>query len=405
VTKTEVRRSICSAVVYRAIFFGCAFLAAVLTMVVLLLPEPVNAANRIKVGSDMVLVIEDSDFDGDTYNGWYSGIKIYKRDQLKAEIDRIDIRSRKLPGSNEIYVDEATIKNFAEGTSFSIGMLTAGNFRAGDFGYLSRNNFSNIISIIGDDFSMQIIDMALSDKRFDISLALFETLPISLSVLPSGHKFIGAGGFKISNLRMIPKSNQLLDLDIKKLRELVKTDYLQFSGAFAQSASLSKGRMSVQTGGRLDIQNVAALALTGEIRVSEAVAEKILAKEETNNPQLEKSLESLLLSETDLVSATIEVQDLGLRGALIQQAIREHNKSKDEVIEASKSYIFQIISNLFPSEGPRLAAGFQQFIAQGGTLTLSLEPTTPIPIAGLMTFFMVPDAAVRHLNVKVRQDD
>jgi hypothetical protein len=405
VTKTEVRRSICSAVVYRAILFGCAFIAAVLTMVVPLLTEPVNAATRIKVGDDTVLVIEDSDFDADTYNGWYSGIQIYKRDQLKAEIDRIDIRSRKLPGSNEIYVDEATIKNFAEGTSFSIGMLTASNFRAGDVGHLYRNNFSNIISIIGDGFSLRVTDMALSDERVDISLALFETLPITLSVLPSGQKFIGAGGFKINNLRMIPKSDQLVDLDIKKLRDLFKTDYLQFSGAFAQSATLSKGRMAVQTGGRLDIQNVGVLAVTGKIQVSEAVAETLFATEKTNNSQLEKSRESLLLAETDLVSAAVEVRDLGLRDALIQQAVREEHMTEDEVIETVRNQILQVIKSVFPSEGARLSVGFEKFIFKGGTLTITAEPVMPVPLAGLITFLMFPDAAVRQLSLSVTQTE
>ncbi|MEK9850305.1 MAG: hypothetical protein VW665_07340, partial [Candidatus Puniceispirillum sp.] len=97
-------------------------ICALLVLCLVMFPVPtIEAATRLTFDDGLTLVIQDSDFEADTLNGWFLDVAIYRDDRLLANIARVDITSRKNVSNGRIHVDRLEIENFVARDGGRIG--------------------------------------------------------------------------------------------------------------------------------------------------------------------------------------------------------------------------------------------------------------------------------------------
>ena len=65
--------------------------------------------------------------------------------------------------------------------------------------------------------------------------------------------------------------------------------------------------------------------------------------------------------------------------------------------------IDQGIKESIPNEGPRLMPAIDKFLDYGGQLRLSVAPDTPVPFLLLTNYLLMPERAIKKLNVTFEQ--
>jgi hypothetical protein len=380
--------------------FACA-----LVLVGVLVPAVGLADMRLKMGNDVVLVIASGDFDTETYNGWFTEVSVFRRGQFEAKMDRIDVRSRKLADSGMIHIDRLEVKNFVTPRQVRIGALVVENMRLKEGGAVHVDAWNDAASMMAEGFSLHLADMMAEGDGFTMDLGLVELAPLSWSSLPSGQRFLGTGAVGFSGLKITPKDDSVAMFRDEEVAALMGGENLLVSGNFSQHAVFDAGQVIIASSGRVDFEALGGVAYDIQVQTSERAAEAALRAADTPKIDIDRQIAERLLGDTAIIAASVAVRDGGLRPRLVQRAADEGGMSVDAALETAMQKVSQALTALFPSEGARLSAGVERFLSRGGTLQVAMRPAVPIPLSNLPAFLMLPDAAVRQLNVTAAQVD
>lgn len=371
-------------------------ICALLVLCLVMFPVPtIEAATRLTFDDGLTLVIQDSDFEADTLNGWFLDVAIYRDDRLLANIARVDITSRKNVSNGRIHVDRLEIENFVARDGGKIGKAFLKNFSVKNIDDLSYED----LSALPDDFSAGIYALEAHDDDVSIWLDRLETTPFKRDVLPSGQSLISHSGFRFDGFRLKPKQASGNQVSANEIIALTGTDILSLSGAVDQRFFDAGMFTGTKVSMRLVIDKVGALGLTLTGRVQTNILELLLAAPSVDE-QAEEELGELLMVNSALDEAVLELRDAGVLDRMMQFGAEEKNISKEAFREELNQQLFDALGSVFPREGAALADGVSAFLGKGGTLRLSATPDAPVPLISLATFFMVPDAAVQHLKIR-----
>ena len=63
----------------------------------------------------------------------------------------------------------------------------------------------------------------------------------------------------------------------------------------------------------------------------------------------------------------------------------------------------QGIKESIPNEGSRLFPAIDKFLDHGGQLRLSVAPDVPVPFLLVASYLLMPERAIKQLNVTIEQ--
>ena len=111
-----------------------------------------------------------------------------------------------------------------------------------------------------------------------------------------------------------------------------------------------------------------------------------------NLTELEESeLAITLLQNIKLHKIEIELEDFGLNARLPNTRLNEYHSSAKK--------LQNLVLAIMPANGQRLTTPIMQFVYNGGTLTLTSQPSTPKPVALIASMLLFPDLLVKEFAI------
>ena len=111
-----------------------------------------------------------------------------------------------------------------------------------------------------------------------------------------------------------------------------------------------------------------------------------------NLTELEESeLAIMLLQNIKLHKIEIELEDFGLNARLPNTRLNEYHSSAKK--------LQNLVLAIMPANGQRLTTPIMQFVYNGGTLTLTSQPSTPKPVALIASMLLFPDLLVKEFAI------
>ena len=111
-----------------------------------------------------------------------------------------------------------------------------------------------------------------------------------------------------------------------------------------------------------------------------------------NLTELEESeLAITLLQNIKLHKIEIELEDFGLNARLTNTRLNEYHSSAKK--------LQNLVLAIMPANGQRLTTPIMQFVYNGGTLTLTSQPSTPKPVALIASMLLFPDLLVKEFAI------
>ena len=99
--------------------------------------------------------------------------------------------------------------------------------------------------------------------------------------------------------------------------------------------------------------------------------------------------------------ARIVLDDSGLIEILFAAAASEQGVSEGEVRSMSRMMLAGGLQQTFPENVSRLLPPIEAMLQQGGTLTISSVPPSPVPLSSAIGFAMFPDLAIDQLGITI----
>ncbi|MDC0970850.1 hypothetical protein OAS27_02325 [Alphaproteobacteria bacterium] len=144
----------------------------------------------------------------------------------------------------------------------------------------------------------------------------------------------------------------------------------------------------------LQINNIQqiGLSLTARQLFSVAITLYIEYPVLENLTELEESeLAIMLLQNIKLHKIEIELEDFGLNARLPNTRLNEYHSSAKK--------LQNLVLAIMPANGQRLTTPIMQFVYNGGTLTLTSQPSTPKPVALIASMLLFPDLLVKEFAI------
>ncbi|CAI8371010.1 MAG: Uncharacterised protein [SAR116 cluster bacterium] len=99
----------------------------------------------------------------------------------------------------------------------------------------------------------------------------------------------------------------------------------------------------------------------------------------------------MLLQNIKLHKIEIELEDFGLNARLTNTRLNEYHSSAKK--------LQNLVLAIIPANGQRLTTPIMQFVYNGGTLTLTSQPSTPKPVALIASMLLFPDLLVKEFAI------
>ncbi len=111
----------------------------------------------------------------------------------------------------------------------------------------------------------------------------------------------------------------------------------------------------------------------------------------------------MLQSDAALSKFSLSVEDYGTFGRLLNIYCKNSGQSVSAATEDIRLKIYQVITKNVFNEGLRLFSAIDKFLDHDGRLRLSAAPDAPVLFLLLASYLLMPEKAIKQLNVTIKQ--
>jgi len=97
----------------------------------------------------------------------------------------------------------------------------------------------------------------------------------------------------------------------------------------------------------------------------------------------------------------LTIDDDGLLSVLLDDYGRDHNLTRDQVIDSMMDEVAYTLGSFAPNTFANIAPALRRFLEQGGALNIRLAPPSPASFSAFIGFAAVPDTAAQALGLSV----
>ena len=216
--------------------------------------------------------------------------------------------------------------------------------------------------------------------------------------------------------RRLQNQNKVLKTEKMARDELVTQLSLEdFEIAFdIENVLIEDGKlMRSELSGRVDIKNHFSTDIEFDAQIPLPIFWEIIYDNELNTVFTgefgdefdENFIASFLQSNAALSKVSLSIRDQGTFERLLNLYAKHSGQSVLAAIEDIRLKIDQEINERIPNEGLRLFPAIEMFLDHGGQLRLSAAPDAPVPFLLFATYLLMPETAIKQLNVTIEQLD
>lgn len=392
---------------------------AALFSVLCFLSPLTQAATQITLGKGFEIRFDSGNFDTETFNMQITNLEVFKNYKRYWTADAVLLETTPLADGRTLIVKNLKIESFVSLVNkLKIGSIIVRNVTLDKYGHLLKGEIGSLSDHVLNNAYLGLFDVWMPIQGRDEYATFVQSIeltPVQLTTTPSGGSYldrIGVRGVTWFKHRRLHHHNKVLGTAKIAADELADQLGLQdFQITFdLENVLIEDGEiMRSEMNGRVDIKNhfrmdmefgvVIPLAAFWEIIYNADL--KTVFTDEVGDEFEQSFFLNFLSSNAALSKFSLSVRDFGA----FERFLNLHAKNSGQSITAAKEDIRakldQGIRENFPNGGLRLFPAIEEFFDHGGQLQLSMVPDSPAPFLLFANYFLMPERAIKQLNVTI----
>ena len=382
-----------------------------------------QAATQIMLDEGYEIRFDSGKFDAETFNMQITNFEVFRGNKRYWNADAISLETILLPDGRTLIVKNLKIDSFVslEG-KLKVGSILVSNVTLDKYDHLLAGEIGSLLDHALDNAYLGIFDFWAPIERgaeYDIFVQSMELTPVRRTTLSTGNSYfnrIGMRGEASAKHRRLHNQNRVRSAEKIAGDELVTRLSLQnFEIAVdIENVLIEDGAvMHSELSGRVDMKNHFSTDIEFNAQIPLPLFEDFMHSKDMTTGFTSKFAEesgqsffaSFLQSDAALSKVSLGVRDNGTFERLFDLHAKRSGQSVAAAIEDIRFKIEQGINVNIPNEGPRLFSAIDKFLDHGGQIRLSAAPDVPVPFLFFASYLLMPETAIKQLNVTIEHLD
>ena len=371
---------------------ACAFVLLVMP------PQLAEARTSLQLEDGIELSFADGGIDIRTGSGELHDVEIREDGVVVITADFLSIEAEGAIGTDDWYIRNLLMRNALVP---EIGLfINRTEMRDIAVGRLSGASQANAETFVTEDSFFRLTNLGIEAEGVIVSVDEIGSLPVRLAELAPGNMIVVDGGISMKRMTIMPLdqtlgNNPLIDKLAERGMNSVVLDL-----ALLANIDLSGSEMMLDYEFMTDIQDLGTLELQFGLAVDRGVYQQLLPLLAT--PEENSAAMLGLFGAIAFESGRLVVDDTGLSDIVFAIAADEEGVSTRQMRNLASMMVAAGVASTFPENEGWLLPPIEAMVRQGGRLTATAMPGTPVPLSSAVGFAMVPDLAISQLGIDLR---
>lgn len=379
---------------------ACALFAAFMMSV--MLPQVGVARTMLQIGDGMTLSFADGDIDIRSGSGELHDVEVSEDGVVTLTADYLNIDADGVAGDDDWFINELLMTNvLVPDSGLFINRVEMRDISAGALDHESLQGSPPFVTDppVTEQSLIRMTNLSVQAENALISVDEISSLPVRLAGTAQGRVFVTEGGLAVKGMTVMPLNqvrgeNPLVDKLADRGMNSMSLDFVVMT-----SIDMSETGMLVGYEFISDIQDLATIEFAVRLAIDDDVFERLmplLASPDDNAAALIGLSGAIALESGRLV-----IDDSGLGDIIFAVAAEEEGVSEAEFRSMTRMSTAVSVGTTFPENVSRLLPPIEAMLKQGGRLTVSATPDTPVPLSSAIGFAMLPDLAINQLGIEL----
>ena len=351
-----------------------------------------QAQVTVYLEDDLKVTFSSGSFDNRNLNGEMQDVAIFIDDHRLLTADEVEVETSGEPDTADHVIKLLRMKNiFFDDLPLSIKTINIQDMASAVFSDFSEQ--SAHMNAITDTSNFALTGVAYSADGVSMTIDRMTSLPFKFGALTNGDPFITKLGMQIENMIVTPLQNRgsfahfisatgepNLTLNMTQTQVNEISNGVVSSDLIVKTAMNGIGNIDAQLGLQMSLDSY------NKIFMSDAYE---FEPDEIDDVALDDM--SILFVDYGAVNAALHV-------SAIEQNV-DYVVARDQAIMTLRA----ALGGFLPNSSKDLMPPLENFVKDGGELQLSAVPAKPFPFVNIMQYMFAPDAAIKELNLKLKQ--
>lgn len=361
---------------------------------IFLLAGAAIAQEQMRFAGGFTIDYEDGRLDSSTGSGTINGVSVARNGKEIWRAASIFIDASGSPDGEDWFVNEARIVDFenpltqfyveaVEVKDLAIGRMLAGSSNGGE------------ARMIGESSSFRLTNVTMVMGALVVEVESVTTSPFVLAALPGG-------GSVIADMSIL--TNGIVTHDKNQLSIDGPRDTRSWINMTTRLATRFEGeQMFVRFNYDAMIRELANVSLELDIAAAPTFYDELapLLFDQSGRASPAGFIESGALAGGRFVMLDTGLINFIVRALAAQAGVSSQGVAGDLFRSAAQQNARSRLQKTFPSNAERLFPPVSAMLENGGTLTIELEPESPVPFINMFVYALGADRAIEELGISL----
>ncbi len=382
-----------------------------------------DAATQITLDEGYEVRFDNGKFDTETFDMQISNIEVLKNGKSYWNADAILSKTSLLADGRTLIVKKLKIDNFVSSVDkLKARSIIVRNVTLDKYDHLLAGKIGSLFDHALNDAYLGMFDFWMPIGRgveHDTFVQSIELTPVRRKTSPSGRSYFNRIGMRgVASIKRQKLYNQN---KAPTAENIAREEFFSHLGlqnvevAFDLENALieDRGVMHSELVGNIDIKNHFSTDIRFDAEIPLPAFWKIMDNKDLNTVFFDEVgdefaqsfLMSFLQSGATLSHASLSVRDYGTFERLLHLYAENSGQSLTAAVEDIRLIVDQAIKESIPNEELRVFSAISKFLDHGGQLRLSATPDAPVPFLLFASYLLMPEMAIKQLNVTIEHSN
>lgn len=363
----------------------------------LALTAPATARTTLQLEDGGTISFAEGAIDMATGSGELFNVELSENGAVIMTAEYLFIEASGAFGEVDWFVHDMVVRQaeFAEESIF-IGEMELRDIAVG---LLTSDVVAEMQDYVTADSSVVLRNVGMTTDEALVSVDMIRTMPFEFAELSPGQIIPTNAGIDINRMTVMPLDGPSTPDPF--LDELERRGITEFEIDFEllTTARIGGDVLGVTYLTRSGVKGLSAVDFGVAFTIDRDVYARLLPM--LVDPDDNAAALLAVAGAVSFNGARIVIDDSGMIEMLFAAAASEQGVSDGEARTMARMMLAGGLQETFPENVSRLLPPIEAMLQQGGTLTITAQPSSPVPLSSAVGFAMFPDLAIDQLGVTI----
>lgn len=366
-------------------------------ILMLALTAPATARTTLQLEDGGTISFAEGAIDMATGSGELFNVELSENGAVIMTAEYLFIEASGAFGEVDWFVHDMVVRQaeFAEESIF-IGEMELRDIAVG---LLTSDVVAEMQDYVTADSSVVLRNVGMTTDEALVSVDMIRTMPFEFAELSPGQIIPTNAGIDINRMTVMPLDGPSTPDPF--LDELERRGITEFEIDFEllTTARIGGDVLGVTYLTRSGVKGLSAVDFGVAFTIDRDVYARLLPM--LVDPDDNAAALLAVAGAVSFNGARIVIDDSGMIEMLFAAAASEQGVSDGEARTMARMMLAGGLQETFPENVSRLLPPIEAMLQQGGTLTITAQPSSPVPLSSAVGFAMFPDLAIDQLGVTI----